>query len=53
MKYSILIPAFKIQYLRECLESLFNQTNQDFEVIVLTDCSPDDIASVVADSHDS
>ena len=53
MKYSILIPAFKIQYLRECLESLFNQTNQDFEVIVLNDCSPDDIASVVADFHDS
>lgn len=35
------------KYVGQCLDSLLNQTFQDFEVIVLDDCSTDDSVSVV------
>ena len=43
---AIVIPAYKILYLSETLDSLANQTNKNFNVYVGDDCSPDDIASV-------
>ena len=30
----------KIEYLNECLNSILNQTYQNFEIIVINDCSP-------------
>lgn len=53
MKYSILIPAYKAAFFRECLESVFSQTFQDFEVIVLNDCSPENIDGIIAEFTDS
>lgn len=46
-KYAFLLPAYKSQFLKEALESILNQTYQDFEIIVSDDCSPEDIKAVV------
>ena len=47
MKYSITIPAYKAKFLSECLESVLSQTYDDYEVIILNDCSPEDIKGIV------
>ena len=47
-KISIIIPVYNTQaYLPKCLDSVFSQTFQDFEVIVVNDGSPDDSQSVI------
>jgi glycosyltransferase involved in cell wall biosynthesis len=45
-KYTFLLPAFKIRYLKEALTSIQSQTFQDFKVIVSDDCSPEDVYSI-------
>lgn len=41
-KVSIIIPNYNhAKYLPQRLESVYNQTYQDFEVILLDDCSND------------
>lgn len=52
MRYSIGIPAFKGRYLEECINSILSQTFTDFELIVVNDCSPDDILSIVTQFND-
>ena len=39
---SVIVPVFNAEkYFAECLDSLLNQTFQDFEVVVVDDCSTD------------
>lgn len=52
VKFSILIPAFKATFLYECIESILKQTYPNFEVIVLDDCSPYNIESIVLGFND-
>lgn len=41
-KVSIIIPVYNAQqYLNRCMDSIMNQSYQDFEVICINDCSPD------------
>ncbi|MBD1394647.1 glycosyltransferase family 2 protein [Mucilaginibacter glaciei] len=47
MKYTIGIPAYKVTFLKECIQSILDQTCRDFEVVVVNDASPEDIDSVV------
>lgn len=48
MKFSILIPAYNTsKYIRRCLNSLINQTFQDFEIIVIDDGSKDDTLPIL------
>lgn len=47
VKFSICIPAFKSSFLQECIESILAQTNDDFELIILNDCSPQPVEEVV------
>ena len=46
MKYTFLLPAFKIRYLDEMLRSIQSQTYTSFKVIISDDCSPEDIYTV-------
>ena len=45
---SIIIPIYNVEkYLRRCLESVQNQTFQDWEAICVNDGSPDNSADIV------
>ncbi|MCD8318117.1 MAG: glycosyltransferase family 2 protein [Paraprevotella sp.] len=48
MKYTVAIPAYKSDFLKECIESILNQTFQDFELIIVDDASPQPIREIVA-----
>ena len=43
IKVSIVVPIYKVpeEYLRNCIESLINQTLKDIEIILVDDGSPD------------
>lgn len=41
-KVSVLIPVYNVEpYIRQCLDSVVNQTLKDIEIICVDDCSPD------------
>lgn len=45
---SVIIPVYKVEeYLRECLDSVVNQTLKNIEIICVDDGSPDGSASIV------
>lgn len=52
MKFSILIPAYKSRFLKECIESVLAQTYTNFELIIINDASPEDLTSVVQSFSD-
>lgn len=40
--FSVIVPVYKVEkYLRQCIDSLLNQTYKDFELILVDDGSPD------------
>lgn len=48
MKVSIIIPVYNTEkYIGRCLDSILRQTHQDFEIICVNDCSPDNAMNVV------
>ena len=47
MKFSITIPAYKAQYLKEAIESVVSQIYPDWELIIVDDCSPENLPSIV------
>lgn len=50
---TVALPAFKSRYLKEAVSSLLAQTYADFELVVVDDASPEDLASVLAEFPDS
>ena len=47
-KVSVIVPNYNhARFLRQRLDSILNQTFQDFEVIILDDCSTDDSVDVI------
>ncbi|MBP3634953.1 MAG: glycosyltransferase family 2 protein [Bacilli bacterium] len=47
-KISVIVPVYNSsKYLRQCLDSIFNQTYKDFELITINDCSTDDSLKIL------
>lgn len=47
-KVSVIVPNYNhARFLRQRLDSIFNQTFQDFEVIILDDCSTDNSKEII------
>lgn len=46
-KLAIVIPYFKIQFFEECLQSLYSQTNKNFNIYIGNDNSPDDPKNLI------
>ena len=48
MKVSVVVPVYNVEkFISRCLDSLLSQTYQDFEIIVVDDCSLDSSISLV------
>ena len=47
MRFSVTIPAYKSQYLKEAIESVILQAYSDWELIIVDDCSPENLAAIV------
>ena len=49
-KFSIIIPVYNVEkYIQECLESVINQSEKDYEVIVVNDGTKDHSMEIVKD----
>ena len=46
MTFTVTIPAYKSQYLKQAIESVAAQTIQDWELIVVDDCSPENLYAI-------
>lgn len=48
MKVSIIIPVFNSEkHLKDCLESIINQTYSNLEIICINDCSTDNSLEIL------
>lgn len=47
IKFSILIPAYKKLFLKEAISSILEQSYSNIEIVIVDDCSPEDLKSVV------
>ena len=52
MMVSFIMPAYKNRFLREAVSSIIAQTYQDWELVVVDDCSPEPIADVLNEFDD-
>lgn len=53
VKFSILIPAYKSNFLEECIDSILCQTYDNYEIIIVDDASPEDLYSIVKQYNDA
>ena len=50
MKFSFIIPVYNVEkYLRQCLDSVVNQSYQDIEIICVDDGSTDACPAILAE----
>ena len=49
-KISVIVPVYRVEpYLRRCVDSILNQSEQDFELILVDDGSPDSCPAICDD----
>ena len=53
LRFSVGIPAYKGRFLAECIISILNQSYPLFELIIVNDCSPDPLDSIVSHFNDN
>lgn len=47
-KVSVIVPVYKAEkFLRQCMDSLINQTLEEIEIIAINDCSPDNSIEIL------
>lgn len=45
---SIILPVYNVgRYLRQCLNSIVNQSFKDIEIIIINDCSTDNSLQII------
>ena len=48
VKVSVIMPTYKVEkYLRQCIDSVINQTLSDIEIILVDDGSPDNCGAII------
>lgn len=52
-KASFILPAYKRRFLREAIESILAQTEQNFELVVVDDASPENLQELVESFDDA
>ena len=52
LKISVLIPAYKRNFLKKAIESVLCQSYVSFELIIVDDCSPEKLDEIVESFHD-
>jgi glycosyltransferase involved in cell wall biosynthesis len=51
--FSFVLPAYKAKYLQEAIQSILEQTDTRFELIIVNDASPEDVETIVETFRDS
>ena len=50
---SVVLPVYNVEkYINECMDSILNQTIQDFEILVIDDCSTDNTLEIIRSYKD-
>lgn len=48
MKFSVIVPVYNVEkYIKDCIDSILNQSYDNFEVIIVNDGSPDDSQKII------
>lgn len=51
--FSILIPAYKASFLSDCIKSIIQQSYTHLEIIIVDDCSPENLKDIVDGFEDN
>lgn len=49
---SIIVPAYKSEYLKECMDSIVNQSYDNWQLVIVNDHSPYDLDSIIGQYKD-